>query len=412
MRNISYFCIVKRIIRFFYTTFVALLMLFNSEASASPLPDLSLSEISDSALASVEISLLTCKPHEEVYSLYGHTAIRILDTEGGRDMVVNWGVFDSTQPNFVYHFVLGETDYMMAMVPTERFLREYYYYGSEVVQQKLNMTTQEKRKILAILDEYSKPENKIYRYNFYYDNCTTRARDVIVEAMDGKVEYPAWKNLKGDETFRDIIHAKNSGYPWCEWGNDFLLGMGSDANMTPSERQFIPEMLEKDFDSACVVEPDGTRKPLVETTSILLPAGQSMADSMAGFPFSPMACAVLLLMVVVALTLCEKYVIRREIKWLDYLLFDVLGLLGLLLVVMMFSEHPTVRVNLQIFLFCPLWLVLYSPFFRWKHREKVALGILALFFLGNIFQCYASGMNVLALSLLIRIMKNLKKSNE
>ena len=101
MRNISYFCIVKRIIRFFYTTFVALLLLFNYEAQASPLPDMSLPEISDSALASVEISLLTCKPHEEVYSLYGHTAIRIVDTEGGRDMVVNWGVFDSSKPNFV-----------------------------------------------------------------------------------------------------------------------------------------------------------------------------------------------------------------------------------------------------------------------------------------------------------------------
>lgn len=86
---------MKRIIRFFYTTFVALLLLFNYEAQASPLPDMSLPEISDSALASVEISLLTCKPHEEVYSLYGHTAIRIVDTEGGIDMVVNWGVFDS-----------------------------------------------------------------------------------------------------------------------------------------------------------------------------------------------------------------------------------------------------------------------------------------------------------------------------
>ena len=112
---------------------------------------------------------------------------------------------------------MGETDYMMAMVSTEGFLREYYYYGSEVIQQKLNMTQQEKRNFLAILDEYSKPENRIYRYNFYYDNCTTRARDVIVKAMEGKVEYLSWKNKQENETFRDLIHSKNADYPWCRW---------------------------------------------------------------------------------------------------------------------------------------------------------------------------------------------------
>ena len=409
MRNISYFCIVKRIIRFFYTTFVALLLLFNYEAQASPLPDMSLPEISDSALASVEISLLTCKPHEEVYSLYGHTAIRIVDTEGGRDMVVNWGVFDSRKPNFVYHFIMGETDYMMAMVSTEGFLREYYYYGSEVIQQKLNMTQQEKRNFLAILDEYSKPENRIYRYNFYYDNCTTRARDVIVKAMEGKVEYLSWKNKQENETFRDLIHSKNADYPWCQWGNDFLLGVGSDAKMTHAERQFIPEMLEADFDSAIVILPNGAEKPLVESTSILLPAGQSMAEPMAGFPLSPEACSVLFLNLVIVFTMCERFLIRKELKWFDYIVFNLLGLLGLLLVVMMFSEHPTVKLNFQIFLFCPLWLVLYSPFVTLRRKRMIALVIIEIFLLGNFFQSYAEGLNILALSLLIRIVKNPKK---
>ena len=125
---------MKRNIVYFYTSIVVFLTLFTIKAPAK-----------------TEISLLTCKPHAQIYSLYGHTAIRVVDTEQNMDLAINWGVFDASQPNFVAKFVLGFTNYTMAIVPTDYFLREYEYYGSSVYQQRLNLTEAEKTRIMKAL---------------------------------------------------------------------------------------------------------------------------------------------------------------------------------------------------------------------------------------------------------------------
>ena len=365
------------------------------------------SGLDDSILVKTDVSLLTCMPHEEVYSLYGHTALRVVNEADGLDVSVNWGVFDSSKPNFVMNFILGLTDYVMAVVPTSYFLREYYYYGSMVYQQSLRLTVPEKRRLLLALQENHRPENRTYRYNFYYDNCTTRARDVILEAIDGRVDYADTEKQSKKMSYRSLIHWKTEGYPWCRWGNDFLLGAGSDRETSHDQREFLPEVLLEDFESATVTRTGGETSALVDTSFVLLPQGVSMAEPMSGFPLSPRACAILLFAAVALLTVMERKVWHKQLRWLDTTLFYVFGILGVLLVVMMFSEHPTVRVNLQILLFCPLWLLIYAPFFKWRHREKVTLAILCLFFLGNIFQCYAEGMNVLALILLMRTLEKL-----
>ncbi len=398
---------MKRIIRFFRAASTAVFLLLSQAVFAQSVSVLSPSGFDDSTLVKTEISLLTCMPHEEVYSLYGHTALRVCNEDDGVDVSVNWGVFDSGKPNFVINFILGWTDYVMAVVPTRYFLREYCYYGSMVRQQRLHLTVAEKRRLLLALEENYRPENRTYRYNFYYDNCTTRARDVILGALDGKVEYAAVGKQCGRMSFRELVHWKTEGYPWCRWGNDFLLGVQSDAEASHDGREFIPEVLMADFDSASVLRAGGEASLLVDSSFVLLPAGVSMAEPMPDFPLSPRQCAFVVLAVVVLLTLMERYVWHRKMRWLDIVLFHVFGLCGLLLVVMMFSEHPTVRMNLQILLCCPLWLILYSPFVKWKYRNRVTLLILSLFFLGNIFQCYAEGMNVLALILLIRTLNSL-----
>ena len=150
---------MKRNIVYFYTSIVVFLTLFTIKAPAK-----------------TEISLLTCKPHAQIYSLYGHTAIRVVDTEQNMDVAINWGVFDASQPNFVAKFVLGFTDYTMSIVPTEYFLREYEYYGSPVYQQRLNLTEAEKARIMKALDENYRPENRVYRYNYVYNKDLSAKR--------------------------------------------------------------------------------------------------------------------------------------------------------------------------------------------------------------------------------------------
>ena len=385
---------MKRNIVYFYTSIALFLTLFTIRVSAK-----------------TEISLLTCKPHAQIYSLYGHTAIRVVDTEQNTDVAINWGVFDASQPNFVAKFVLGFTDYTMSIVPTEYFLREYEYYGSPVYQQRLNLTETEKARIMKALDENYRPENRVYRYNYVYDNCTTRARDIILSNIDGKTSCVKTFLQKGDKTFRDLLHWKTNKYDWCKAGNDLVIGLRADRNAIHSEREFLPEILAADFDSATIIRADGKQVALVDSAFWLLKDVQPHFEPMPDFPLTPTMFAIVILALVVAWTLYEKTK-KKRLKWLDVAFFYICGIAGLLPFAMIFSQHPFVQINLQLLVLNPLWLFLMSPWTKWKHRWNVALVIVVLFFIGNIFQSYAEGMNILALSLLVRIISNRLKYKE
>ena len=385
---------MKRNIVYFYTSIALFLTLFTIRVSAK-----------------TEISLLTCKPHAQIYSLYGHTAIRVVDTEQNTDVAINWGVFDASQPNFVAKVVLGFTDYTMSIVPTEYFLREYEYYGSPVYQQRLNLTEAEKARIMKALDENYRPENRVYRYNYVYDNCTTRARDIILSNIDGKTSCVKTFLQKGDKTFRDLLHWKTNKYDWCKAGNDLVIGLRADRNAIHSEREFLPEILAADFDSATIIRADGKQVALVDSAFWLLKDVQPHFEPMPDFPLTPTMFAIVILALVVAWTLYEKTK-KKRLKWLDVAFFYICGITGLLPFAMIFSQHPFVQINLQLLVLNPLWLFLMSPWTKWKHRWNVALVMVVLFFIGNIFQSYAEGMNILALSLLVRIISNRLKYKE
>lgn len=123
---------------------------------------------------SIRLSLLTCAPGEEIYSLFGHTAIRYENSSQGIDVVFNYGLFSFNTPNFIFRFSLGETDYQLGATDYERFAAEYAFFGRSVWQQTLNLTDEEKTELIRLLQENYRPENRVYRYNFFYDNCATR----------------------------------------------------------------------------------------------------------------------------------------------------------------------------------------------------------------------------------------------
>ena len=134
---------------------------------------------------SLRISLLTCGTGDEIYSLFGHTALRVEDRTTGRDVVYHYGVFDFDTPNFALKFALGETDYQMGMTSYKRFLSEYAWLGRSVEQQVLDLTPEEARRLADRLAENYRPENRVYRYSYFYDNCATRPRDQVEQAVEG-----------------------------------------------------------------------------------------------------------------------------------------------------------------------------------------------------------------------------------
>lgn len=241
------------------------------------------------AMDSVEISLLTCSPGEQIWSLYGHTAIRFVDKLHQTDLAINYGLFDYSQKYFYLRFTFGRTDYQMGIEPMDLFLEEYTDSGRGVIQQTLNLSREEKMAIAQALSENYTPINRVYRYNYFYDNCTTRARDIITNHLNGKVEYVV--NAKVSPTWRQLVHQWNDGHPWMKFGCDLLLGVGADRKTDFAQQQFIPDTLRKDFDKALVVEPSGHKHKLVASTDyILRPDPSRVKASKKYLGYSDTAC--------------------------------------------------------------------------------------------------------------------------
>ena len=181
---------------------------------------------------SIRLSLLTCAPGEEIYSLFGHTAIRYENPSQGIDVVFNYGLFSFNTPNFIFRFSLGETDYQLGVTDYEHFAAEYAFYGRSVWQQTLNLTDEEKTKLIQLLQENYRPENRIYRYNFFYDNCATRPRDKVEESLQKSGSQLLFSNTytENNETksYRDIVHQYTKGHPWAQFGIDFCIGSQAD----------------------------------------------------------------------------------------------------------------------------------------------------------------------------------------
>ena len=317
---------------------------------------------------SIQISLLTCSAGKEVWAQYGHTAIRYYDKESGEDFAINYGTFSFDQSYFIPRFVLGMTDYRMGVQPMDIFLAQYSYEGRGVVEQVLNLSAEDKEVIYKALQENMKPENVVYRYNYFFDNCTTRARDMLINHLHGKVVYPP---AEEDATFRSMIHKWNYKYEWSQFGEDLLLGVNADRKTTKSEQQFLPENLRSDFAKATY-----NGKPLVKETNVLLTA---KADTVGpAFPLSPLTVAILF--AVVSLLMMVFSYRRQQVYWTwDLALMLTSGLLGIVFFIMIFSQHPCVSLNFILLFFNPLPLFfLYSTIKKKKVMWWKTWGVLII----------------------------------
>lgn len=410
MKNIAYFCIVKKLNIFLYRLLLTFILLDISKIAIG-----NTTNYAETPADSIRVSLLTCSPHDEIYSLYGHTAIRYEDKASKTDIVVNYGMFSFKKPFFVARFVLGLTDYEMGIQDFNDFCYEYQYFGSQVTQQEINLTPEEKGQLLkALQDNYANA--RVYRYNYFYNNCTTKARDIILKSINGKIEY---KNaIDKSVSFRDLIHGCNANYSWASFGNDLLLGFKADMQTTREEQQFLPDNLMRDFGQAKIVSADGSARPLVKNTEIIV-KGNDYA--IAGkTKVTPQFVFITLLLLIAAIVVAE-FKTKKRFLWVDISLLLASGLAGLILFVMLFSEHPTTSTNLQIFILCPLnlyWAIYIIKNKRNERKLRKAWTFLSIMLCiglsGRLIQVYAEGMPLLALSLLLKNCCNLyaKRKND
>lgn len=254
---------------------------------------------------SIRLSLLTCAPGEEIYSLFGHTAIRYEDPANGIDAVFNYGLFSFNTPNFIFRFSLGETDYQLGATDYAHFAAEYAFDGRSVWQQTLNLSKEEKAELIRLLQENYRPENRIYRYNFFYDNCATRPRDKIEESIIGKVIYPS-EPQDGSRSFRDIVHQYCKEHPWARFGIDLCIGSEADRPITQRQMMFAPFYLMDAFAGAQIAN-DSIQRPLVSDKALIVDAVSDEEEG--GWMPTPLQCSLLLFILTAAATI---YSLRKE----------------------------------------------------------------------------------------------------
>ena len=314
---------------------------------------------------SVRVSLLTCAPGNEIYSLFGHTALRYENPAKGEDWVFNYGLFSFDTPNFVLRFVKGETDYQLGVIPYRYFEGEYAMRGSSVYQQELNLTEKEKENVIRLLRENYLPANRVYRYNYFYDNCTTRARDKVEQGIEGKVVYP--ESVKKC-SFREIVREYTAGHEWSAFGIDLCLGSEADEPIDERKQMFSPfYMLE--FARGAMIHRADTIVPFVKAEKLLLDFSSKDEELFEKdedvFLPSPWTCAwawwtITLVLVVLGIR-------NKKVYWgWDVLLFGAQGIGGCVIAFLFFfSVHPTVGSNWMLMMLNPLPLF-YLPVMVYK----------------------------------------------
>lgn len=296
---------------------------------------------------SAKISLMTSEPWPgAVYALFGHTALWVHDDSTGVDAAFNYGYFDPSQPYFIYHFLRGETDYILGVTSYDDFISEYRQKGVNVYEQELNLTREELQNLWQALYINSLPENRKYRYNYLYDNCATRPRDMVEKYVQGKIIYPQDNN---EQTFRDLIHECVHPYPWLEFGIDLLVGNEADRRADVREKMFLPMYLMKAFKDAMVVKNDTLRYPLLKNTRLVLSGNTAVLQQQndkAGF--TPLPAALLLLLVTLLISVVQLVKLNNP-KFstiYDTFLFGIAGIGGaVIFFLLFFSEHPATNPN-------------------------------------------------------------------
>lgn len=318
----------------------------------------------------IEVSVLTCSPGQEVYSYYGHTAIRVKDRNMGTDHVFNYGVFDFNSENFLWRFVLGQTDYMCVATPWEYFIPEYEKRGSSVVAQVLNLTEAESMNVRDYLYNNIRKENCVYRYNFLKNNCTTKVMDCVDACVDGELVY-SW--VSEPCTYRGILREYTKDHLWSQEGNDVLLGADVDTTLSHRATCFIPEYYMNALQGAVVRNEFQDTRQLVLRNDTLVRARHNIVQTEETFPFSPIELG--WGMFGVALLLVGVEFLCKKMMWMmDVLLMLVHGLAGCLICFLFFfSEHPALDSNWLIGILNPLPLILL-PFVvkaAWKDTSTL-----------------------------------------
>lgn len=319
-------------------------------------------QVTTLAQSRIRISLLTCTPGEELNETFGHSALRVIDSNSVTDHVYNYGTFNFEDKNFYLKFIRGKLNYFVNIDEYQDFVFYYKQTNRGITEQILNLSFQEKEQIIAALKENIREENKYYQYDFFLDNCTTRLKDIIEKYKQPQPLLPAVMPI--NYTFRNAIHQYlNEGQKyWSKLGIDILLGAKTDAVMSIEQQKFLPDNLMHALDS--------TKNVQVVSNSSQLHFFEKIKNEY-NF-FTPLFSSISLFCFFAMLASIKNKKVKAVLKIVDSLLFFIIGALGILLVFMWVgTDHSMTKNNYNLLWAWPVFVV--YAFMMHKNKKSVKI---------------------------------------
>jgi hypothetical protein len=367
-----------------------------------------------------EISIVTIGPGDQLYDSFGHNALRVSDPSNGKDIAFNYGTFDFNTPNFYIKFGRGQLPYTLSVKPYPSFIRNYIVERRWIKEQQLDLTYGEKVAIFDFLISNAQPQNKEYQYDFFFDNCSTRIRDVLVAGLGKKITYQDELYVPTQYTFRTLIQQRLDWNTWGSVGIDIALGAVIDRIALPWEHQYLPDYT-LDAAATATMTRNGETKPLVKKNVTTNEAGPR--DTRGFFFLSPFFVFLILGIGIVFMTLQDAKQKKRS-PWLDGIIFLSTGFVGILLLVLWLgTDHTATASNYNVLWAFPLNLFFFTLI--WKKNPKkwlrrylflliILLVLLTIHWITGV-QVFAPALLPLLIALFVRyvyIAGYLKRGNE
>ncbi len=306
-----------------------------------------------------KISLLTYSPGKKLYSVFGHSAIRIYDPMHNSDVVYNYGSFNFNQPGFYFRFLQGNLIYSLSSTQFDKVKQSLMLENRSLIETPLHLNYAEKVKLIKYLEINILPENRDYRYDFLYDNCATRIIDLLYKSTsDSLVLMP---EVLPVETFRQLIKPYFLERPWVRIGIDLLMGIPADKTARLTEPAFLPDYLHlfvKNFQLKNAAPHKFAGTDIVHFQHYSVTDNRKLTPSMVLWP--------LFILFLIAM-LIDSYV-RFLFRKAGNIILFLTGLISLLLCYLwIFSHHSIFRFNPDL-----LWanpLILIAAFIKHTHNQ-------------------------------------------
>ncbi len=306
-----------------------------------------------------EVSLMTCAPGKDLYAAFGHSAIRIHDPVRRVDEVYNYGTFDFDTPGFYVKFLRGKLNYKMDKDPFRKFRYVYNIRNRAVVEQTLTLDSAARQQLYDLLEVNYLPENRYYLYDFFFDNCSSRIRDVFVQVLGDSLVFES-EFIEKQKTFRELLDQNLTSKQWSDFGIDLVLGVGVDQIAEPINYMFLPEYLEGAFDNAFVIK-NGEKIPFVQQKTKIVDK-PPIPDE---YPFwkRPIFVFSLLFVLILIGSILRPPNIQK--LYFDKLLFLSIGIVGLILLLLwVATDHSTTDLNFNILWANPIHLLAFLLLFK------------------------------------------------